>query len=111
MLDTNARGFADFVSATGYAIEAVGVVVIVIGALLATFKMFGDLRGPDKANLYQNYRKRLAQSMMLGLEFLVDFREAVCAKHFLCFCQVMRVDQVRVHRRRRRRRAVSDDGP
>jgi len=63
--------FTALVSNIGYAIEAAGVLVIVIGVLLATVAMLKALLAGNKADLYQNYRRSLARSMMLGLEFLV----------------------------------------
>jgi len=64
-------GFTDIISTTGYAIESVGVLVITIGAILATVRVFREASLEPKPDLYQSYRRSLARSMMLGLEFLV----------------------------------------
>ncbi len=54
----------------GTAIDAVGVVLIVAGALLATWRfLFRRHEGP--ANSYSVYRQDLGRAILLGLEFLV----------------------------------------
>ncbi len=54
----------------GTAIDAVGVVLIVAGALLATWRfLFRRQEGP--ANSYSVYRQDLGRAILLGLEFLV----------------------------------------
>ena len=74
--------FSNIVSMIGYAIEAVGVVVITIGFLIATgrvvFKKVID--NSDRLNVY---RRELGQSMLLGLEFLVagDIIRTVIVDH------------------------------
>ncbi len=62
--------FTDAISVTGYAIEAVGVIVIVGGILIASVDFVRRLR-PDIDAAYQAYRRQLARSIILGLEFLI----------------------------------------
>jgi uncharacterized membrane protein len=62
--------FTDTISVTGYAIEALGVLVIVGGILIATVQFARQLR-PDLEQAYQSYRRQLARSIILGLEFLI----------------------------------------
>ncbi|MBW2206712.1 MAG: DUF1622 domain-containing protein [Deltaproteobacteria bacterium] len=54
----------------GTAVDAVGVLVIVVGALLSTHRfLFRRQEGP--ANSYRLYRQDLGRAILLGLEFLV----------------------------------------
>ena len=62
--------FTDTISVTGYAIEAVGVLVIVGGIVIATGQFVRDLRSSAE-QVYQSYRRQLARSIILGLEFLI----------------------------------------
>jgi uncharacterized membrane protein len=53
-------------------IEIVGIGIIVIGALIATFLFVKEWAKSDLfSEVYQKYRERLGQSILLGLEFLV----------------------------------------
>ena len=59
-----------FAHLAGRAMEAVGIAVMVLGALLATTAFARDARrGPDQA--YRRYREQLGRAILLGLEFLV----------------------------------------
>ncbi len=63
--------FGQVITTVGYAIETVGVMVIVAGSIWATLRA---LRGPGDQTVegrYQNYRRDLGRVMLLGLEFLV----------------------------------------
>ena len=62
--------FTQTISVTGYAIEALGVIVIVGGILVASGQFLRHL-GPDADNAYRAYRRQLARSIILGLEFLI----------------------------------------
>lgn len=54
----------------GTAVDAVGVLVIVIGALISTHRfLFRRQEGP--ADSYRLYRQELGRAILLGLEFLV----------------------------------------
>ena len=55
----------------GIAVEIVGVIAIVIGALWASLKAVKSYLTADRATIYQDYRRGLGRCMMLGLEFLV----------------------------------------
>jgi uncharacterized membrane protein len=62
--------FQRVVELVGMALEAVGVAVIVMGAMAATvLAAVGLLR--RRTDVYPGYRGRLGQSILLGLEFLV----------------------------------------
>ncbi|MCG6881893.1 MAG: DUF1622 domain-containing protein [Deltaproteobacteria bacterium] len=54
----------------GTAVDAVGVLLIVVGALAATWRfLFRHQEGP--VNAYSMYRQDLGRAILLGLEFLV----------------------------------------
>ena len=64
--------FVDVVSFTGYAVEAIGVLIILIGSAVATVQ-FGRLwfRHRGKKRLYHSFRRQMGRAMLVGLEFLV----------------------------------------
>lgn len=78
-------GFAQLISVTGYAVETVGVLIIIIGAVVATIRMLGGLSSVPGEERYRNYRRSLGRAMMLGLEFLVagDIIRTVVVAHSL----------------------------
>lgn len=54
----------------GEAVDAAGVLVIIVGALIATFRLLlHRYTPPEKA--YRLYRQDLGRAILLGLEFLV----------------------------------------
>ena len=55
----------------GYAIEVVGVMIIVWGFLSATGRHIRNRESLAGEARHKAYRRNLAQKMMLGLEFLV----------------------------------------
>jgi len=55
----------------GMAIEVAGVVIIVIGALLAAARYVGHYRQLSSDDAYERLRRGLGRSIMVGLEFLV----------------------------------------
>jgi uncharacterized membrane protein len=71
MTEVSTGSFSQLISDTGFAIEIVGVIVIVIGFALATIRMLRNFSSVAGEERYLNYRRGLARTMMLGLEFLV----------------------------------------
>lgn len=64
--------FQEIMEITGKAVDAAGVIAIVIGALVATAIAAGALmRRRKEDDVYHRYRKRLGRSILLGLELLV----------------------------------------
>jgi uncharacterized membrane protein len=55
----------------GRAVDAAGVLAIVIGAIVATLLAAGALLRSQKGTIYATYRERLGRSILLGLELLV----------------------------------------
>ena len=62
--------FYDIIETTGKVIDAVGVAVIVGGAVLALAATVGRMRSPE-GGTYDAFRRQLGRSILLGLEFLV----------------------------------------
>ncbi len=61
--------FAETIETVGKVVDATGVAVIVVGALVATWATLVHRRpGVDP---YHAFRRRLGRSILLGLEFLV----------------------------------------
>jgi uncharacterized membrane protein len=63
--------FTQYVSVTGYALEAVGVLIIVLGVIRASARTLVRIGGKSKDELYIRFRQDFARAMMLGLEFLI----------------------------------------
>ena len=71
MNDVGMGSFSQLISNTGFVIEIVGVIIIVIGFALATLRMLRNFSQVTGEERYLTYRRGLARTMMLGLEFLV----------------------------------------
>lgn len=63
--------FIEIISIAGYAIEAVGVFVIVIGSCISSVLFIRTFRNLPEGFAYRKYRQHLGRSIMLGLEFLI----------------------------------------
>jgi len=63
--------FTEIISIAGYAIEAVGVLVVVIGSCISSFFFVRTFRGLPEGVAYRIYRRQLGRSIILGLEFLI----------------------------------------
>ncbi len=63
--------FIEIISIAGYAIEAMGVLVVVAGSLLASSTFIRSYRKLSEGVAYRTYRRQLGRSIMLGLEFLI----------------------------------------
>jgi uncharacterized membrane protein len=61
--------FRDLVEAIGFAIDAAGVLAIVIGLATATYRYART--GRREVDGYRQFRRDLGQGILLGLEFLV----------------------------------------
>lgn len=61
----------DLFGIAGYVIEAVGVIIIIVGIVLSAIWFAGRLRRLGSLQAYQQFRQDLARSIILGLEFLI----------------------------------------
>ena len=62
--------YRELMEGVGTAVDGVGVLVIVAGAILATGR-FLFRRREEAGNSYRLYRQSLGRAILLGLEFLV----------------------------------------
>jgi uncharacterized membrane protein len=63
--------FKQAMDTTGTAVDGAGVIVIVLGALVATLLFLLRIQNQQPANEYRNYRQNLGRAILLGLELLV----------------------------------------
>ena len=63
--------FTDIISNIGYAIEAVGVFIIVVGSCVSSVVFIRNFLQLPDGEPYRIYRQQLGQSIILGLEFLI----------------------------------------
>jgi len=63
--------FIEIISIAGYAVEAVGVLVIILGSCLSSVVFIRTFRKLPEGTAYRTYRRQLGRSIILGLEFLI----------------------------------------
>ena len=63
--------FKNAVEAVAKAIDGAGVVVLIVGLLVATALFLRALRGEGADAAFKPYRQRIGRSILLSLEFLV----------------------------------------
>lgn len=63
--------FIEIISVAGYAVEAAGVLVVILGSCLASVVFFRTFRKLPEGIAYRTYRRQLGRSIILGLEFLI----------------------------------------
>jgi len=63
--------FTEIISVAGYGIEAVGVLVVVLGSFISTVIFVHTFRQLAEGIAYRTYRRQLGRSIILGLEFLI----------------------------------------
>ena len=63
--------FTEVISLAGYAVEAVGVLVIVLGSCVSSVVFIRTFRQLPEGIAYRTYRRKLGRSIILGLEFLI----------------------------------------
>ena len=68
-----------------YGIEVIGVLLLILGFLAASASAARQYVNGPRDDLFRRYRRHLAQSMMIGLEFLVagDIISTVLVRHSL----------------------------
>lgn len=63
--------FTETISFAGYAIEAIGVLIVVLGSLLSSAVFVRTFRQLPEGVAYKTFRRQLGRSIILGLEFLI----------------------------------------
>ncbi len=63
--------FTDIISFAGYSIEAVGVLVVVMGTCFSSLVFLRSFRQLPEGIAYRTFRRQLGRSIILGLEFLI----------------------------------------
>ena len=63
--------FTETISYAGYAIEAIGVFIVILGSIYSSVLFVRDFRQLPEGAAYQTFRRQLGRSIILGLEFLI----------------------------------------
>ena len=63
--------FKELISIAGYGIESIGVLVIIVGSAVASFRFLSSFRTKPEGVAYDMLRRQLGRSIILGLEFLI----------------------------------------
>ena len=63
--------FKELISIAGYGIESIGVLVIIVGSALSSFRFLSNFRKEPEGAAYDVLRRQLGRSIILGLEFLI----------------------------------------
>ena len=63
--------FTEIISYAGYAIETMGVFVVILGSIFSSVVFVRSFRQLPEGIAYQNLRRQLGRSIILGLEFLI----------------------------------------
>ena len=74
MLNASGETIMDFkslISIAGYGVETVGVLIIIAGCILSSWKFITQYRNDPAGVAYATYRRRLGRSIIMGLEFLI----------------------------------------
>ena len=77
--------FKEAVTYVAYAIEAFGVLVIIVGCAAATVRLLPQLKSRSGIEVYHEYRQLIGRAILLGLEFLIagDVIRTVIVSHTL----------------------------
>lgn len=63
--------FFELISFTGFAIETVGVLIIILGVGNATLRYIRNSWSHQGADNYHKFRREMGRAMLVGLDFLV----------------------------------------
>jgi len=63
--------FKELITIAGYGIESIGVLVIIIGTAMSSFRFLTKYRNEPGGVAYSEFRRKLGRSIILGLEFLI----------------------------------------
>lgn len=85
--------FKNLVTIVTYAVEGFGVAIIVAGSLFATVRFLLHWQTTSPETKYQEYRRVVGRSIILGLEFLIagDVIRTVIVSHTMSSVAVLAV--------------------
>ncbi len=63
--------FKELISIAGYGIESIGVLVIIAGSAVSSFRFLSHFSSEPEGVAYGIFRRQLGRSILLGLEFLI----------------------------------------
>ena len=63
--------FKELISIAGYTIETIGVLVIIAGCVMSSYRFLSTYREDSEEPAYGVLRRQLGRSIILGLEFLI----------------------------------------
>lgn len=63
--------FKELISNIGYAIEGIGVLVIMVGSVVSSFRFLSNFWKQPEGMAFRTFRRQLGRSIILGLEFLI----------------------------------------
>ncbi len=63
--------FKELITIAGYAIETIGVLIIIAGSAVSSLRFVLHFRKEPEGFAYRIYRRQLGRSIILGLEFLI----------------------------------------
>ena len=77
--------FREGVTYVALGIEAIGVLVILIGCVVGSVRVLPQLKSRPMVEVYHEYRQTIGRSILLGLEFLIagDVIRTVVVSHTL----------------------------
>ncbi len=83
--------FKNLITLITYAVEAFGVIVIVVGSFLATIRFVRHWLSSSPESAYHEYRLAVGRSIILGLEFLIagDVIRTVIVSHTMSSVTVL----------------------
>ena len=63
--------FKALISIAGYSVETIGVLIIIAGSVVSSFRFLSNFRNQPEGAAYGEFRRQLGRSIILGLEFLI----------------------------------------
>lgn len=63
--------YKELISIAGYGIETIGVLVIIAGSAVSSFRFLSTFNKYPEGVAYGAFRRQLGRSIILGLEFLI----------------------------------------
>lgn len=83
--------FKSLITIITYGVEGLGVIIIIVGGLVATGRFLLRWRTDPPETSYREYRRVVGRSIILGLEFLIagDVIRTVIVEHTLSSVAVL----------------------